>query len=122
MRILLVEDDPLNQEVALILLENIGWQIDLANDGRQAVERLVAQPYQLILMDMQMPVMDGLEATRRLRRMAGYAATPILAMTANVYEDDRLRCEAAGMNAHLGKPLDPGLLTQALARWLDPAS
>ncbi|MBT9597147.1 MAG: response regulator [Vitreoscilla sp.] len=117
-RLLVVEDNPVNQEVIQALLMRHALACDLAGDGSVAVALAQAQAYPLILMDMHMPVMDGLEATWRIRALPGHAATPILAMTANVYEDDRQRCLAAGMNAHLGKPLDPAALAAALRTWL----
>jgi two-component system sensor histidine kinase/response regulator len=121
-RVLLAEDNPINQEVALELLRGAGLHADLAADGAQAVALARAAPYDLILMDMQMPVLDGLEATALIRALPGYAATPILALTANAFGEDRARCLAAGMNDHVGKPVDPAVLFAALLRWLPPGA
>jgi two-component system sensor histidine kinase/response regulator len=120
--VLLAEDNPINQEVALELLRGAGLHADLAADGAQAVALARAAPYDLILMDMQMPVLDGLEATALIRALPGYAATPILALTANAFGEDRARCLAAGMNDHVGKPVDPAVLFAALLRWLPPGA
>ena len=117
-RILLAEDNPINQEVALELLRGAGLLADLAADGAQAVALARAQRYDLILMDMQMPVLDGLEATMAIRALPGYAATPILALTANAFGEDRARCLSAGMDDHVGKPVEPAVLFAALLRWL----
>ncbi|MDD3354699.1 PAS domain S-box protein [Zoogloea sp.] len=118
-RILLVEDSPINQEVAISLLEGVGLQVDVAGNGQVAVEKLAASPYDLVLMDMQMPVMDGIEATRALRS-AGHRDIPVLAMTANAFGEDRQRCLDAGMNDHLPKPVDPAMLYSKLLQWLPP--
>lgn len=116
--ILVVEDNPINQDVAGQLLTSVGMQVSFADNGRQAVELVRLNPYDLVLMDVQMPVMDGLAATAAIRRLAGGEAIPVLAMTANAFEEDRLKAIAAGMNDHLGKPVEPDLLYRALVKWL----
>ncbi|HEX5842126.1 MAG TPA: response regulator, partial [Pseudomonas sp.] len=119
-RVLLVEDNELNREVACGLLEETGLEIDQAEHGGIALERLNASPdghYALVLMDMQMPVLDGIATTEAIRREARFATLPILAMTANAMPADRERCLAAGMNDHLGKPIEPDELWATLQRW-----
>ncbi|MCB1961076.1 MAG: PAS domain S-box protein [Rhodocyclaceae bacterium] len=120
-RVLLVEDNEVNQDVALELLADAGIHAELAEDGRQAVAMHTARPYALILMDMQMPVMDGLDATRAIRAQAVAPDVPIVAMTANAFAEDRTRCLAAGMNDYLAKPFSPDILYAMLRQWLSRA-
>ncbi|MFZ5549559.1 MAG: ATP-binding protein [Pseudomonadota bacterium] len=119
-RILVAEDEPVNQEVARALLEQAGFAVDVADDGRQAVELSGRQAYDLILMDVQMPRLNGLDATRAIRGLPAHAQTPILAMTANAFDEDREGCIAAGMNDHLGKPVERQHLYGRLLAWLRP--
>jgi len=118
-RVLLAEDNPINQEVASELLVSVGLVVEVADDGAQAVELAVTRHYDLVLMDMQMPGMDGLEATRLIRQRLGHVL-PIIAMTANAFNEDRVQCLNAGMNDHVGKPVDPAHLYDTLLRWLPP--
>ncbi|MET0209866.1 MAG: response regulator, partial [Burkholderiaceae bacterium] len=120
-RVLLAEDNLVNQEVALTLLELAGLRVDLAQTGLEAVEMASASHYDLILMDMQMPDLDGLEAAKLLRTRAATATVPIIAMTANAYAEDRAACLAAGMNDHITKPVDPPVLYDLLLHWLERA-
>jgi len=117
-RALLVEDNPINQELAIDLLRYCGLAIDLAENGAQAVAMAERTDYDIILMDVQMPVMDGLEASRAIRRLPGREHTPIVAMTANAFASDRAACLAAGMNEHLAKPVLPEVLFEIVARML----
>ena len=119
-RVLLVEDNELNQQVARELLQEAGVQVDVAANGQEGVDLACRHPYDLVLMDMQMPVMDGLEATRQLRADPRLAGLPIVAMTANALDADRQRCLDAGMNDHLAKPIAPARLWEALQRWIAP--
>jgi len=118
-RLLLVEDNAVNRELIRIMLEPFGIKVDTANDGVAGVEALRQGSYDLVLMDIQMPGMDGLTATRRIRAMtdAPGSRTPIIAMTANVLPEQVANCIAAGMDDHLGKPINPSRLLEAIARW-----
>jgi len=117
-KVLLVEDNDLNQEVARELLAHAGIVADVVADGEQAVAKVAGGAYDLVLMDVQMPVMDGIAATEAIRR-AGHRL-PIVAMTASVLDKDRERCRAAGMNDHLGKPIEPEELWAILLKWIEP--
>jgi CheY-like chemotaxis protein len=118
MRILLAEDNPINQQLAVELLESLGAEVDVANHGEEALAFLDKQPdghYEVVLMDLQMPVMDGYEATRRLRADPRHFRLPIIAMTAHAMEEERDRCKALGMNAHVTKPIEPDELFAVVA-------
>ncbi len=119
-RILLVEDNELNQEVALELLHEAGLVVDLAENGQIALNRLAADKYDLVLMDMQMPVMDGVTAAMEIRKQPSLSGLPVVAMTANAMQGDRDRCLAAGMNDHIAKPIEPEDLWKALLQWIAP--
>ncbi|HEX5842862.1 MAG TPA: response regulator [Pseudomonas sp.] len=117
LRVLLVDDNELNQQVGSDLLEAAGIGVAVAENGQVALDMLAHNDYQLVLMDMQMPVMDGLTATRLIRANPRWAGLPVLAMTANAMSSDRELCLAAGMNAHLAKPIDPDELFGLLLKW-----
>jgi CheY-like chemotaxis protein len=115
--VLLVEDNPTNQFVARRMLEKAGCRVEVVVNGAEAVARLAEQAFAIVFMDCQMPVMDGYEATRRIRQMSGpVAAVPIIAMTANAMAGDRERCLESGMSDYVSKPLKPALLLEALHR------
>jgi len=119
-RILLVEDNALNQEVATELLRDAGFMVDLAENGRIALDKLRAADYDIVLMDMQLPVMDGVTATLEIRKEARFKDLPVVAMTANAMQGDRDRCMAAGMIDHVAKPIEPETLWKALLKWIKP--
>ncbi|NPC55117.1 response regulator [Caenimonas soli] len=117
-RVLLVEDNDINQIVASEILMDAGLVVDIAADGRIAIDMVQANPYDIVLMDMQMPVMDGLEATIEIRKLGRFDALPIVAMTANAMAQDRQRCLDAGMNDFVSKPIEPDELWRTLLRWV----
>lgn len=117
-RILLAEDNLVNQEVATELLKEVGMSVDVAEDGQQAIDLASSNDYDIILMDIQMPHIDGIEATQAIRRMPGHTAVPIIAMTANAFNEDRNICLGAGMNDHLAKPVTPEKMYATLLRWI----
>ena len=119
-RVLLVEDNAFNQAVAVEFLQEAGMVVDIAENGREALERIGHGVYDLVLMDMQMPEMDGVEAARRLRQDARWSKLPVIAVTANAMHQDRQTCLAAGMNDFLAKPIEPRNLWTILVRWLKP--
>ncbi|MBI4293933.1 MAG: response regulator [Betaproteobacteria bacterium] len=119
-RVLLVEDNDLNQEVATELLKDAGFVVDVADNGLIALDKVQAAAYDIVLMDMQMPVMDGVTATIEMRRLERFRDLPIVAMTANAMQGDRDRCIAAGMNDHLAKPIEPEDLWKGLLKWVRP--
>jgi signal transduction histidine kinase/CheY-like chemotaxis protein len=116
-RVLLVDDNELNLEVAQTFLKLDGYEIDLARDGEEAVAMARRRSYRAMLIDVQMPRMDGIEATRVLRSFARHVATPIIAMTASAFEEDRRVCLEAGMNDLVAKPVEPALLSRVMRRW-----
>ncbi len=117
-RVLLAEDNPVNQMLACELLLSTGLLVDAVDNGQDAVDHAARERYALILMDVQMPGLDGLQATQAIRRLPGMAQVPVLAMTANAYSEDRAACIAAGMNDHIAKPVMPQQLYEKLLHWL----
>ena len=117
-RVLLVEDSPLNQQVALEFLLEVGIEADIAANGGEGVESILSRQYELVLMDIQMPEMDGFAATRQIRSHSRFATLPVIAMTAHAMSGDREQSLAAGMNDHVTKPIDPLVLYATLLRWL----
>ena len=119
--LLLAEDNDINQQIAVELLQEAGARVTVAANGQEALERLLAAGpagFDAVLMDVQMPVMDGIEATRRLRAAAGFGTLPVIAMTAHALAEERERCLAAGMVDHVAKPIDPQVLYETLGRWI----
>jgi PAS domain S-box-containing protein len=121
-KLLLVEDNLINRVVALSILQNAGMSVDTAENGQVALKKISSEQYDLILMDMMMPEMDGISATRTIRLFPGFENLPIIAMTANAFNEDRLACVAAGMNDYIVKPVVPDLLYEKLLYWLSCAS
>jgi CheY-like chemotaxis protein len=119
MKVLLAEDNDFNQEVARGILSDAGLVVDVAGDGAAALRMAQADRYDIILMDMQMPVMDGVTATREIRRLTSQSNVPIVAMTANVMQEDRQRCFDAGMVDFVTKPIDPDQLLAVLLKWAE---
>lgn len=117
-RVLLVEDEPVNREIAAMMLDDVALKTDVANNGFEAIELARRNEYDLILMDVQMPVMDGLEATRQIRGIPGRSEVPVIALTANAFAEDRQRCLDAGMNDFLAKPVVPEAIYLVLLKWL----
>ena len=115
---LVVDDDEVNRSVAEMLLESAGLRVDTAEDGQVAIGMVQHTDYDLILMDMQMPILDVVEATREIRRLPGMQATPIIAITANAFIEDRNICLDAGMNDFLSKPFDPKRLYAISLKWM----
>lgn len=118
-RVLLVEDNPLNQQVAVKLLEKMGGLVSIANNGQEAIEKLEKENFDCVLMDVQMPVMDGYEATRKIRANPAMRDVKIIAMTANAMEQDKAKCLEAGMNDFITKPISPQVLYSAIGRWVN---
>ncbi len=121
LRALLVDDDALNQEIGQMILEDVGIIVDLANDGQMAIEMAQQVAYDVILMDMQMPRVDGMDATRAIRNFPTTRTVPIIAMTANAFMEDKALCFASGMNDFITKPFDPQLLYAAIVQWVPAA-
>lgn len=117
-KVLVVDDEPINREIIGALLNDAGLDVDMAQDGRDAVEKGRQGRYDIVLMDMQMPELDGLGATQALRAMPGLEQLVIIALTANAFDDDRIRCLAAGMNDFIAKPFAPSVVFEKLLRWL----
>jgi len=118
-QVLVVDDNLINQQVARELLESVGLGVSLACNGQEALNKIFQEKYDLLLMDVQMPEMDGYEATRQIRQFSQFKDLPIVAMTAYAMPEDKERCLASGMNDHISKPFEPETLYQAIAKWLN---
>ncbi len=119
-RVLLAEDNPINQRVAREMLENVGIGVTVANNGQEAIHLLLNKPFELVFMDVQMPVLDGYQASRQLRSMEKFSVLPIVAMTAHALTGDRENCLAAGMSDYISKPIDMQQLYRVLTTWIKP--
>jgi CheY-like chemotaxis protein len=119
-RVLLVEDNEINQQIAFEMLTDAGLVVEIADNGLIAMQKVTQTRFDVVLMDMQMPVMGGLDASRAIRAMPGFDALPIIAMTANAMQADRDSCAEAGMNDFVTKPFEPVILMATLARWIQP--
>jgi two-component system, sensor histidine kinase and response regulator len=119
--VLVVEDEPVNREVTAQLLQDVALEVDLAEDGEAALAAVAVRPPDLVLMDVQMPRLDGLAATRRLRAQPEGRPLPVIALTANAFGEDQRACIEAGMDDFLAKPVDPERLFALVLRWLDRA-
>jgi len=117
-RVLLAEDDPVSREVTAYLLQGAGLRVEVADNGAEAVRMAAATDFALILTDMQMPELDGLQATVAIRALPGCQQTPILALTANAFDEDRRKCFEAGMNDFIVKPVEPKRLFEIVFKWL----
>jgi CheY-like chemotaxis protein len=117
-RVLLADDNPVNREVGVALLEELGLEVHTAVNGIDAVTQALASPFDAVLMDMQMPVLDGLDATRRIRQLAPHSDIVVIAMTSSAFDRNRQACLDAGMDDFLSKPVDLWQLALALQRWL----
>jgi CheY-like chemotaxis protein/anti-sigma regulatory factor (Ser/Thr protein kinase) len=117
-RVLLVDDDEINREIGKVMLEDVDLVVDLAEDGQMAVEQAKAHAYDLILMDMQMPLLDGLDATRAIRKLPVRSTVPVVAMTANAFTEDKTNCLQSGMNDFITKPIEPQALYATVLKWL----
>lgn len=118
--VLVVEDNPINQKILVHFLRRKGYEADVASDGAEAVQRLAEKRYRLVLMDLQMPVLDGFEATRLIRSLPELASVPIVAVSAHAFNDEPRRCVEAGMNGYLAKPVEPAALYQWVERFAGP--
>ena len=113
----MAEDNPVNQKLIGIMLKNLGCAVDMVANGKEAVEKITSSHYDLCLMDLQMPVMGGIDATREIRTRSDYRQFPIIALTAAATAEDQAHCKAAGMNAYLTKPIEVERLKEVILEW-----